>query len=902
MAKALSFVGKVAGVVATVAVLAGNPVVASIASAVAVVANTGAAIIGTPKPPILGSITDITIGANQPSPYMIGDTYSGGKMAHQTGYGPTIDKVPNPYYAMAVIHSVGGPIASIDQYLADFEPVSFTGAGWASGYYNDILYRQASLGPAQQGAALGGPFGAIPGWGANAKLSGKAHTLWSLKWDSKNGKYQGGAPQLGIRGRGVLTWDPRKDSTRPGGAGPQRWADPKNRAAFDAAKATWAYTNRPGLHALRYALGTWERDLGNPNSGYVLTFGIGMPLDGVVVEDFIDLENICEANDWTVSGVLEEPGDKAANLKRILTAGGAEICWKGGRLGLKLTVPWLPLDTITRDDIAEGAFEVPGAAAWRDRINTAVPKFRSPAHQWQVIDGAKLSVAAFVAEDGEEKPREVPLELVTDPAQAGELAAYEIWNAREQGPVALPIKPRLREYDGGDRLTLAEDLRADLGLKHAQVVVVAKRFDPVSMTGTLTIVTENAAKHPAVIGATTIFPPPTQAATAPEYDRVAVLGAISAQIDEAIEGLAGLADDGELTPFEKVTKLIPLNAELEAQWSLLDSEAAAFAGASMIDTARAYAMATRTEWLQYRNGITPPWNDKDNSSRVFRADYNTALNNYRLGIIALINGMRAYNTFSLDQVATEAEDALDQIQALANDGVLSVNEKITKLIPLDAELYNAWDLLDEQAAAITGFATVSDARATANSARLAWEAYRNSLSPAWNNTAFDTAVDRTLFNGRVADYRYGIDLIADALRKYAGLPPNQGAYKVTAIYAPGTSTPIYAPNGSSAATISMPAHDVVLSDGRRSGQDFGTFPAGTITGLNPNTSYAVFWDFVSSSYLAEAMPAPVGTSNNALIYYPPITTSSSGGGYVAPPAPPPGYRGYDGLGRGAAIP
>lgn len=519
MAKALSTVGKVAGVIASVAsFIPPLQPIAAIAAGVALVANTGAAIIGTPKPPIMGSITAITIGANQPSPYMIGDTYSGGKMAHRTGYGPTLNKVPNPYYAMSVIHSVGGPIASIDQYLADFEPVTFTGAGWASGYYNEILYRQSSLGPPLQGAALSGPFGAIPGWGSDAKLSGKAHTLWSLKWDSKNGKFQGGAPQLGIRGRGVLTWDPRKDSSRPGGSGPQRWADPKDRAAFDAAKATWAYSNRPGLHALRYALGTWERDLNNPSSDYVLTFGIGMPLDGIVVEDFIDLENICEANDWTVSGVIEEPGDKAANLKRILTAGGAEICWKGGRLGLKLTVPWLSLDTITRDDIAEGAFDVPGAVAWRDRINTGVPQFRSPDHQWQVIDGAKISVPAFVAEDGEEKPRPVPLELVTDPAQAAELTAYEIWNAREQGPVALPIKPRLREYDGGDRLTLAEDLRAELGLKHPQVVVVAKRFDPVSMTGTLTIVTEDAAKHAAVIGTSTVFPPPTAPAQGPEYD------------------------------------------------------------------------------------------------------------------------------------------------------------------------------------------------------------------------------------------------------------------------------------------------------------------------------------------------------------------------------------------------
>jgi hypothetical protein len=384
-----------------------------------------------------------------------------------------------------------------------------------------------------------------------------------------------------------------------------------------------------------------------------------------------------------------------------------------------------------------------------------------------------------------------------------------------------------------------------------------------------------------------------------------LIDGLDQRLNGAIDALDALADDNVITANEKITKLIPLSAEIEATWSALDAQLATISTTEFnhANNVRTQAAYWRGVWLNYLDGLAPAWDDTTTDTPIANRNfYNTVLLNYRDSINAMLDAQRRYGAFKTSQVAGDAEDALDQIQALANDGVLSVNEKITKLIPLNNELLNAWDLLDDQAAAITGFATVTDARATANNARMAWEAYRNSLSPAWNNTLFDTAVDRTLFNGRIADYRFGIDLLADALRKYAGLPPNQGAYKVTAIYSPGTSSPIYAPSGSSASEIYVPAHDVVLSDGRRSGQDFGTFPAGTISGLSPNTSYAIFWDFISSVYLAEAMPAPIGTSNNALIYYPPISTSASGGGYVAPPPPPPGYRGYDGLGRGTAIP
>lgn len=501
-------VGKIAGLFALIP----SPI-QPIAAAVSVVANIGATLTAKKPPRYTGSVSDIQIGADMPSPMMLGETYSGGNMVHQVGYGPTVNDVPNTWLFMATVYSAGGPIESIDTFYADFQPLTLSAPGVdgvraATGYFSSILHLYPQLGLKPETSALKTPAhwttpATPPDWGTAYKLSGKAAVGWSLKWDSKNGKYASGTPQLGIKGKGVKRYDMRLDDTFSGGEGDHRWADPRtDKAGYDAAVSTWEWTDNPGIHGINYALGTWERDISDTDSEYRLTFGIGIPLDGIEIEDFVELANVCEANGWKCNGVIWEPGDKWSNLKRILEAGGAEPCFKGGKLGLKISAPRIALDTITRDDIKEGSISVAGGQPWRDRINTVIPKCISPTHKWQPQQSTiELAVSDWVEEDGERKPQEVAFDLVTDFDQAAQLAAYRLYDGREAGPIVLPLGPRMRTYKGGDLLTLSDDLVEEFGLAEANVVVVRREVDPVSMTWNFTLMTETAAKHTAALAA-----------------------------------------------------------------------------------------------------------------------------------------------------------------------------------------------------------------------------------------------------------------------------------------------------------------------------------------------------------------------------------------------------------------
>jgi Putative phage tail protein len=119
--------------------------------------------------------------------------------------------------------------------------------------------------------------------------------------------------------------------------------------------------------------------------------------------------------------------------------------------------------------------------------------------------------------------------------------------------------------------------------------------------------------------------------------------------------------------------------------------------------------------------------------------------------------------------AAAAAQALDRIATLSDDGVLTGDEKAKVLLKEDSELSNEWNLLDTQAAGLASDSAVAAARATAATALTAWTTYRNALSPAWNNTALDTFIDRTVFRGKLTDLRYALDVLAAKIREVTAI-------------------------------------------------------------------------------------------------------------------------------------
>lgn len=492
-------IGKIAGVVAAVALIGSGigsalggtmmftalgssiaaSTIATVAGAISAVAMT-AANLTAKKPRAQGAINNRMIGASNLMPYLMGLAFSAGVQVVDEGYGGKVGKVDNPYSFTGVVHSCCGPCDGIDSYLVDWNEVSISG-GAASGYYANFLYVMSQLGLRPEPGVLTPQWVGCPNWGSDYKLSSMFATGWSMKFDKKGKVFAAGQPPFGIVGRGVWAYDPRLDSTFPGGSGPQRVDD----------ESTWAYTRNPALHAGTYAYGRWVNGK--------LVFGVDLG-DTVNFGAIAAWANLCDANGWTVNGTIYEPGDRWNNLKKICLAGGGEPILAGGEITFSWHAPRIALDTIRADDLAPGPLGSTAGRGWTDRINTLRPKFRSPAHQWSDTPADAVKVPEFVTADGEEKSEEYVLELVTDVDQGAELSLYEIWKRREAGPFTVTVGPRLQAYRPGDVLTLPVEL--ELWPVEIDALIVSRSNDPATGYSTLELEGETPAKHAAALGAT----------------------------------------------------------------------------------------------------------------------------------------------------------------------------------------------------------------------------------------------------------------------------------------------------------------------------------------------------------------------------------------------------------------
>lgn len=496
MSKIARVVAKIASVVAVVAavaaVITGNPALAAlllkisaVAGAVGVVAGTVAQVT-TKKPPARGSPNLITIGANQPMPIVFGATYIGGNKVHEVGYGGLVAKVQNPYKFEAIVHSGCGPIQGFTGLFADFAAVALAGTA-ATGYFSGFLYADQQLGLRPESNQVLPNWAGAPDWSASHKLSGYAATGLSLKFDKEGKVFASGEPQWGVTMQGVMCYDPRLDSTYPGGSGPQRITD----------RSTWTYSENPGIVGLTYCYG-WYHD--GKKQG-----GIGMPVEGIDMPRWVEFANICVANGWVLGGVVYEPGSRWDNLKDICAAGGGEPYFDRHLLGVNYNAPRVSLDTITRDDIADDGFTVASGRTWRERLNTVAPKYRSGEHKWEYVPSADVSVPAYITDDGEEKREELTWNLVQVKNQVAQLAAYELVNRREIGQIEVSCKPRLMRYSVGDMLSF--DL-PDTVLDGLDAIIIRPpEINPENGMVRLTMLGETDAKHAFALGKTGTAPP-----------------------------------------------------------------------------------------------------------------------------------------------------------------------------------------------------------------------------------------------------------------------------------------------------------------------------------------------------------------------------------------------------------
>ncbi len=471
----------------------------SVASQAAVSMAINAAMsVLSPKVGAAGRPVDWTLNPDGPIPFAFGRVGAAGAVIHKRTFGP--DKM---YYGFVSVLSGAGPIDGFEGFTADDFPVTFAGAGIAvSSEWTGEMWRVTRLGN-QPETWLPTPAGlkhnaTLPNWTSSHRASGKAQSMLVMGENSKRTAYPNGEVKPLEVFRGLKCWDPRLDSTYPGGSGACRLDNP----------STWVWSENPFICALKWCLGLWEDPVGKgvPQIGQQVG-GIGSKLAGIDVPAFLAAANVADANGWICAAYPNTDDDKNQVLVSFFQAGGAIYAQRAGKISLiQRAAPRTSVATITADDVI-GAIEVDTAASRIDRINTIQPTYWSPQHRWQMTALPEVTAQAFRDADGGKRSRGVTYPYVTNANQAAQLAALDIANARESMAGQVALKPHLQRIQPGDVFLISEP---GFLLDGVKCLCMNTEYDPAEAVVRVTFISETDAKYPFALGQSTVPPvPPT---------------------------------------------------------------------------------------------------------------------------------------------------------------------------------------------------------------------------------------------------------------------------------------------------------------------------------------------------------------------------------------------------------
>lgn len=470
-------------------------------SAWATVASVGSAIstlsMKQPKPASSGVQLDTKYDPNAPRTVAFGRTAVGGTQLYMGVSGEKNVRLSR-VFGLSI-----GPIHSIESFsAADY------GLTWNHDPTHTLAECVATTAGAgsklfvqnfRQGHHLGDPSNPIPPQTmtgtfmpeltSNSQYRGIAYAVQHLDYHPRDSFPAGDPKSGGFKwiGKWKTFYDPRKDTTYPGGLGDQRWDDPSSHE----------WTECPFIIGLNHALGIWQ-------NGKKLA-GLGARIRSIDVGSFLAAANISDSRGWSCGGEFTTSDDPYSVLTTILQAGSGAPINSGGTLSCLIDAPKASVFTLNQSDIT-GAIQITNSTAWRDRKNSIKPFSRSEEHDWEIIQGQTVSSPNYVDEDGGEvRSVEVSYPYVQNFTQAHQLAALELVASREFLEFSVTCKPHLlKAAKVGDCITVN---LPDVAAPSQKCIVVARSFDPQTWQVTLTLKAETDGKHAWALGQSQEAPP-----------------------------------------------------------------------------------------------------------------------------------------------------------------------------------------------------------------------------------------------------------------------------------------------------------------------------------------------------------------------------------------------------------
>ena len=255
-------------------------------------------------------------------------------------------------------------------------------------------------------------------------------------WDDT--VYAQGLPPASAIVRGRRCYDPRYDSTYPGGSGTQRVATP----------STWVWTRNPAICTADYLMHS---------------LGFGCAASEIDWESVIDAANACDVVDagritFLCDGVLSTESSRKANLETLLSSMAGSALWSAGQWHIRAAnyeAPGVGV-SFNESDLADGNITVQTHIPRSELFNAVRGRFRDPTQLYAITDFPLYESAVYKAQDGAETIFEdIELPMTQDAGMAQRIAKLVLNRTRQAVTFTGTFKLNAYALQPGDTLFLS---------------------------------------------------------------------------------------------------------------------------------------------------------------------------------------------------------------------------------------------------------------------------------------------------------------------------------------------------------------------------------------------------------------------------------------------------------------
>ena len=320
----------------------------------------------------------------------------------------------------------------------------FSANGMQAGFSNglDIQFVNATA----AGTAPPARFSAA-GWSSTDRCAGE--TLVWFAYSAKLVEERGGRPQVRFVVRGKKLYDPRKDSTVPGGSGSHRWATP----------STWEFSENLAIARYNWVRGIFAGDqVGTPQH---LWIGRGLTAVEAPPERVFAAANLCDEDvalkaggtqkRYHGGGVIRADEEFDGVEEMFASAMAGVVVQREGGVEIEAGASKAAVVEITDADLVVG--ETISFEAFRpdpDRINTVAARYIEPTQLWNETAAPVRRSTVDIGTDGRPREEVLSLGFVTQNAHAQRCAEQRRRLNRMERSAGIVLGPRFAALEEGD--------------------------------------------------------------------------------------------------------------------------------------------------------------------------------------------------------------------------------------------------------------------------------------------------------------------------------------------------------------------------------------------------------------------------------------------------------------------